>query len=345
MHRLSRNGILGKRAMGTPRTIRFHGQEEPVLGEQVVQGRRYLVLERLNSRPGEALRVFDMQAGPGGDYRALYVLPMSRATQQQIGVLKRLGERGSSFPRLVDFARNRSSATAVFTWVHGENLRRFIDGAKRSEHPRPSPYEATRLVARFAHGLAPFHGKRLVVHGDIKPANLVLARDPLRLVLVDFGSAWPVERTLRRERGDGATAPYAAPEQLLDTGLIDWRADIFALCVVWYELLTLAIPYDGLGGLAGLPGFRPQFADKLVAPSECASCAEQVPRAIWLRIDDTICRGLALDPNRRFSSSHEWLDALNGIQNAMRTPDLLSSPNRRLLGWLEWLLPRRDKGS
>lgn len=327
--------------MSTPQTVRFQGRDEPVIGERFVRGRRYLLLERLNSRPNETYRVFDRQACPGGDYRALSVLPASRATEQRIGVIKKLGERGPHFPRLVDFAREQGSAIAVFTWVHGENLRAFLDDSKRRP-PRPSPYEASRVIARLAHGLAQFHGKRLLVHGDIKPDNLVLARDPLRLVLVDFGSAWPVERTLRRDRGDGATAPYAAPEQLADVGLIDWRADIFALCVVWYELLTLAIPYDGLGGMAGLTDYRPQFAEKLIEPSKCARDAEQVPRAVWQRIDDAICRGLALDANRRYASPREWLDALDGIQRELRAPVTLSPPNRRILGWLERLV-LRDK--
>ena len=94
------------------------------------------------------------------------------------------------------------------------------------------------------------HHKKNFVHGDIRPENLVLCREPNRLVLIDFGSAWPVEKTTARSLGDGVSEFYSAPEQLRDNRFADFRSDQFSASVVFYELLTLDLPYEGLGGKA-----------------------------------------------------------------------------------------------
>lgn len=77
-------------------------------------------------------------------------------------------------------------------------------------------------------------------------------------MLVDFGSAWPIERTARRELGDGFHASYAAPELQGATGVIDGRADQFSASVVLYEMLTGQLPYQW-GGKAGRPEFSHTF--------------------------------------------------------------------------------------
>ena len=163
-----------------------------------------------------------------------------------------------------------------------------------------------------------------------------------RLVLIDFGSAWPVERTLKREPSDGITAPYAAPEQLEGNGFVDWRADVFGLTVVWYELMTLQIPYDGMGGRAGLAEYRDDFAKTFIPPSHLSPNAEQIPASVWRLIDDAVERGLALRADDRFADRGSWLKAMNGIQNAIHDPPSISSWDRRWLAWLDWFsLPKK----
>jgi len=327
--------------MSGRQSIRFRGRDEPVIGERHVGRRKYLLLEKLNARDSEAYRVFDPHAGPGGDYRALHLLPNSGATRQRINVLKRLGERGGHFPSMTDYASERDGVTVVFSWVHGPTLREYLNGVQQQKLPRPSASEATRMISRLAHGLAQFHRRQLVVHGDIKPANLIVASAPYHLTLVDFGSAWPVERTAKRVSGDGVTAPYAAPEQLADSGLVDWRADLFALSVVWYQLLTLEVPYDGMGGKAGLDEHRAAFVGSFVPPSELSPDANRIPQSAWARIDDTMLRGLALEANQRFLDRPAWLEALRDIQTELHSPTPLKARDRSLLKWLEWLLPKR----
>ena len=83
--------------------------------------------------------------------------------------------------------------------------------------------------------MAKVHRVNDVVHGDLKPANLLLVRGKNRLIPIDYGSAWTGGETLRRSHGDGISPVYAAPEQLRGDDAVDWRADQFAFGVILFE--------------------------------------------------------------------------------------------------------------
>ena len=78
----------------------------------------------------------------------------------------------------------------------------------------------------------------------------MLCRHTKRLIPVDFGSSWNVERSRVRSVGEGACRSYAAPEMFDSDSVPGFRADQFSTMVVFYELLTGQIAYDGLGGRA-----------------------------------------------------------------------------------------------
>src|SRR5262249_2239199 len=136
-------------------------------------------------------------------------------------------------------------------WIVRQSLERYLDKARRGRAPVPGAVQSFRLARGLAHAMTKVHRVNDVVHGDLKPANLLLARGTNRLITIDYGSACPGGAPPHRVAGDGLTPVYAAPEQLRGDAAVDWRADQFAIGVVLFELLTLAIPYEGLGG--GLP--------------------------------------------------------------------------------------------
>jgi serine/threonine protein kinase/Tfp pilus assembly protein PilF len=109
------------------------------------------------------------------------------------------------------------------------------------------------LGAQFADALAFLHGQH-VCHRDLKPSNVLLRPDG-RPLLLDFNLSDAGEAGTGRR---GGTIPYMAPEQIQawEAGpsgktAVDERADLFALGVILYELLTGRHPFGPIP--AGLP--------------------------------------------------------------------------------------------
>ncbi len=128
---------------------------------------------------------------------------------------------------------------------------------------------------QFAHD----HG---IVHRDIKPSNIMLTRDG-RIKMADFGLAkrYDVESSFRTQTGTGMGTPdYAAPEQFDPNAPIDHRADIYALGVMIYQMITGQLP-------RGV--WKP--------PSQRAEVAPQ-----W---DDIVSRAMQSDPSDRYQQASE----------------------------------------
>lgn len=105
---------------------------------------------------------------------------------------------------------------------------------------------ALAKVAEAARGLEYAH-RQGVVHRDVKPMNILLARDPAVVKIADFGLALDMEATRMTTEGSVlGTVAYMAPEQIKgETGTLDARCDIYALGVTLFETLTLELPFTG----------------------------------------------------------------------------------------------------
>lgn len=122
--------------------------------------------------------------------------------------------------------------------ITGGSLRQWLD---RKE--RPSSLEVLRIGEQIAGALAYSHG-RGVVHRDVKPANILLARTDgrMRPLLADFGIALASDATRITRTGGHAFSPiYASPEQVMGAD-IDERSDLFSLGVTLFECLTGSPP-------------------------------------------------------------------------------------------------------
>src|SRR5690606_12529495 len=129
-------------------------------------------------------------------------------------------------------------------YVRGKPLDRVLE-----EQERLDPARAAHVAEQIAAGLEAAHAAG-VVHRDLKPANVLIGEDG-RVVLTDFGVA-RATRVDTRTHDTGAligTPHYMAPEQVLGKP-VDARADIYALGLILYELLTGRLPFESDNPLA-----------------------------------------------------------------------------------------------
>jgi tetratricopeptide (TPR) repeat protein len=172
----------------------------------------------------------------------------------------------------------------------------LVEGATLRE-VGPGPLPEVLLVARqlcsaLAHAHA--HG---VVHRDLKPENVLIVREPAgaSVKLADLGVAWMARGTrLTREGSLVGTAEYLAPEQILG-GELDGRADLYALGVMLYELVTGRVPFAG--------------DDVLAVVSQHLHAPVVPPRTfradLPARLEAVILRCLAKDREQRFATAME----------------------------------------
>ena len=125
----------------------------------------------------------------------------------------------------------------VSDFLDGPDLGRWLAGQP------PAWPEAARIAAAVADALAHAHA-RLIVHRDVKPANIILTPDR-GPVLVDFGLGLDEAGAGGSELGViSGTPAYMAPEQVAGAAhRIDGRTDIYSLGVVLYEMLCGRLPF------------------------------------------------------------------------------------------------------
>jgi serine/threonine-protein kinase len=174
---------------------------------------------------------------------------------------------------------------------------------------RLSVAESVRMLRELGEALAHAHAHG-VVHGDVKPDNVLLSEG--HAVLADFGGARlaPERRTLRGEAEQAVvgTPLYMSPEQAAGDPMLDARSDVYSLAVVGYELLTGRPPFRGASPRAVLLAHLGQPVPPL------RTLRPDVPPALAAVLE----RALAKDPARRFASASAFLAALGGAGG--RTP-------------------------
>jgi hypothetical protein len=196
-----------------------------------------------------------------------------------------------SHPHIVavhDFGEAGGLFYLVMEYVDGANLRQLLLG--RDWEPR----RALEVVPQVCDALQYAHEEG-VVHRDIKPENILVDRRG-NVKIADFGLAKLLRRSaaefsLTGSRQVMGTLDYMAPEQRTTPTEVDHRADVFALGVVFYEMLTGELP---------LGRFAP--------PSERAG--------VDARLDEVVFRALERDPGRRYQRISEIKTDLELLRRA-----------------------------
>jgi len=186
-------------------------------------------------------------------------------------------------------------------YVQGEDLAKIV----KKQGPLPI-VNACHYARQVALGLE--HAfERDMVHRDIKPHNLIVARAGKKrtVKILDFGLAKATsEKKLDRElTGEGkmlGTPAYMAPEQGLDASTADTRADIYSLGCTLYYLLTGSAPFKA-ASLAGL---------LLAHQTDEAKSLSLVRPEVPTELAALVARMMAKDPGKRFQQPVEVAQAL-----------------------------------
>jgi serine/threonine protein kinase len=158
-----------------------------------------------------------------------------------------------SHPNIVqifDFGESGGSYYLAMEYIDGPSLRTLLDDSLQRGAPLP-PVPCARIIASACEGLAFAHGFRdpstgqpmNIVHRDISPDNILLSRQGA-VKVADFGIAKAAGQQHRTQTGmiKGKLA-YMPPEQIRNLEL-DQRVDVYALGIVFYELVTGNRPFD-----------------------------------------------------------------------------------------------------
>jgi serine/threonine-protein kinase len=225
--------------------------------------------------------------------------------------------------RVLDFGLTAEGDPCVVTeWLQGETLADVL--AREGRLPAP---DAIGILLPVLEALSITHGHG-VVHQDVKPENLFLARDAqqrLQPKLLDFGIARERARSASwlKPGSISGTPFYMSPEQASGREDIDHRADVWSVCATLYELLTGRLPFDG------------DTCDEvlaLVTSSEPRSLLEHGVGDVALAA--IIHRGLEKDRDRRFGSAAElWAALANWLIDQGIDTDVTGQSLRSRFGW------------
>lgn len=123
----------------------------------------------------------------------------------------------------------------------------YISGYPMSHRLKKHEYltvgECIRICKAVLRGLAAAHSHG-VVHGDIKPANIMFDTENDTYILTDFGAAYIEQQTRLTGNVIVGTPAYMSPEQL-EGKKLDGRSDLFSLAVTLYHLLAGYLPFTG----------------------------------------------------------------------------------------------------
>ncbi|MFO0740101.1 MAG: serine/threonine-protein kinase [Labilithrix sp.] len=188
----------------------------------------------------------------------------------------------------------------VMEYIEGEDLaRRLRRGPLEVE-------EAVTYILQASEALAEAHALG-IVHRDLKPANLFLTKRPdgtPSIKVLDFG----ISKLITETNADALTSsqnvlgspPYMSPEQLSSSKSVDHRADIWALGVTLFELVTTKRPFNG--------GTLPEMCVAILTtpPSLARTVRPELPAAL----DDVLAGCFEKDREHRFASLADLADEL-----------------------------------
>jgi eukaryotic-like serine/threonine-protein kinase len=217
-------------------------------------------------------------------------------------------------------------------YVAGPTLKQLVEHCRDTVGAVPQPI-ALNLAAQLcdaldhAHNACDENGNHLgIIHRDVTPANLIISPTGT-LKLIDFGLAKAQLSTDRTSAGIiKGKFGYVAPEYL--AGHLDLRADLWAVGIIMYELLTSRRLFDGPDALEtmqrvkSMPIPRPSIGNP------------QVTR----ELDEVVMTALERDPNRRWQSAAQMRDRLKAV---LASTSAQYVDQAHVAEWIAWVFTQQ----
>jgi serine/threonine protein kinase len=199
---------------------------------------------------------------------------------------------------VIDYGEHEGAPFLVMRYMPGGTLKQRMTG-----QPMPAA-EAARLLLPVAQALEYAHQSG-ILHRDVKPSNILITETSMP-VLTDFGIARLLEsgegHTLTGTGIGIGTPEYMAPEQGLGRN-VDARADVYALGVVFYELLTGRRPFE-----ADTP-----MAVVFLHLTEPLPSPQQYAPGLPVEVEKILSMALAKKPEDRYPGMAEFAAALERV--------------------------------
>jgi len=224
--------------------------------------------------------------------------------------------------RIYDIAEADGVKFITMEFVEGHDLRRFLldDG-------RLPPEKAVEIVRQICLALDAAHSAG-IIHRDLKPQNVMLDKQG-RILVMDFGLARQVESEGMTQTGALlGTIEYMSPEQAMGKPL-DQRSDLFALGLIFYELLTGKMPYKAETAMASL----------LKRNQDRAIPATEIDATIPKGLSDIVAKCLERDLTLRYQSANEILADLDAWEGKRPiNASIVIPPPKQPFPW-KWVAP------
>ncbi len=217
--------------------------------------------------------------------------------------------RHSNVVDVLDVARDDDGTPFIVQeLLSGEDLERYL----KARGGRLSFDEALEIMIQVTDAVAAAHAQN-VVHRDLKPANIFLARDRNKITpkVLDFGAClFPTiaERSAKEVRMLIGTPHYMAPEQIVSKADVGAPSDVWALGVIFYEMLVGETPFEAETANAVL---------NLVKTRDVPPLREQCKTAP-VELEEVIAKCTKRDRLERFKDAGELHERLLGVKRRIR---------------------------
>ncbi len=193
----------------------------------------------------------------------------------------------------------------ALAYVEGQTLAQWM-----ADHPRPELDAVRQLVMQIARGLQAFH-RRGLLYGGLSPDNVLIDRTGT-VQLIDFGAvrAFGLAEDSAPAPDAASASPYSAPE-CATGGAPGPQADLFALAVLTYQMLSGQLPYPSTGATPPSPA---DWRHRRAVPLR----AHRPDLPAWL--EAVLNRALQPQPQRRPELLSEFTHALTAPGPAVSEP-------------------------